>query len=512
MRVAILVLLGAIMSAVEAPPRSYAALPPHLQVLVPAGGARAASQIGSSPFGTHTTVIAEGGDPAQVALLPELIAAAGYTWVVDYVAPGRLVDLEPGVAAERWARQSGRALAYATALRQRGVNLLLRLDPLPWQRLPPGAPSDAQLAGGLAVIALAVRDLQHLVRHWQIWNEPNLGNADPVITPELYVRIAAEVAAVIRAEQPDAVIHGPGTAMLQCMAQTPYPWIDRALAAGLMQPLDVFSFHPYRQPYWRSNLPEHASEFHPWRIWGSYDAQISDLRGRLRRSAGRDVPLSVTEDGVPTFVNAEGEQHLPPVVAAKYELRRGLLDAWLGISPRIHFCFWRQMSGHGYESEASFNTLVGLDLQPLYYAVQNLHGLLDGGHRPWPDAPLSVRRDGAGPVVRTQVWRKALDGCEEILVAFWAEVEADTVHRRHPLRLDIGMPGVEAPRLFDLMAMPAPRGSSGMIDLMNPEFRPRKPPAEPAMVVDAGGIGIDGIEARDYPQILQLIRFNAPTE
>jgi hypothetical protein len=510
-RLIILLLLAMVlMPAADIEPRSYTALTPELRALVPVGSARTAKDIDASPFGTHTTVIAEGGDTATVARLPALIAAAGYTWVVDYVSPGRMEGLSPASAVERWNRQAERALAYATALNQCGVHMLVRLDPLPWQRMHPGQPSEEQLQGGVAVMTQAVRALKHLVRHWQIWNEPNLGNADPVVPPELYIRVAAAMSAAIRAEQPEAVIYGPGTAMLQCMDANPYPWIDRALEAGLMRYIDVFSYHPYRQPYWRSNLPEHASEFYPWAIWGSYEVQITDLRARLAKAAGRAVPLAVTEDGVPSFITSDGEQHLPPVVVAKYELRRSLLDAWLGVSPRVHFCFWRQMTNHAYESEASFNTLVGAELQPVYYAAQNLHGILDGGHQPWPACVVEPRLDSPGPAVRIQTWRKQIAGCEEILVAFWAEEESGTVHRRHPASLRIVAPGAESPRLFDLMAMPAPRGKGGMIDLMNPEYRPRKAPREPAIIGDAAGVEIRDIEIRDYPQILQLVRFNKP--
>lgn len=490
------------------PVRRHADLPPEQKTLVPVGSARAAKDIPASPFGTHTTVIAEGGDEATVAKLPDLIAAAGYKWVVDYAAAGKLAGLAPAVAAERWTRQRPRALRYAEQLQQRGVSLLVRLDPLPWSRMKDGEPTDEQVAGGAAFAAAVVHDLKPWVRHWQIWNEPNIGNDNPVVPAALYVRVAAAVAAAIRAEQAEAVIHGPGTAMLQCLAPTPLPWIDQALAAGLMKHLDVFSYHPYRQPYWRANLPEHASEFHPWNRWGSYEAQIADLRARLRAAAGREVPLSITEDGVPTFVNADGEQHLPPVVAAKYELRRDLLDAWLGVSPRVHFCFWRQMTNAGYESEASFNTLAGGELKPLYYAAQNLHGVLDGGHQPVVDSAYEWRMEGTAPGICTQVWRKQLPGVDELLVAFWAETEADTVHRRWRATLRLHADGYEAPRLFDLMAMPAPRMHGGMADLVNPEYRARKPALEPAFTAGAGGwLSTTGLEVRDYPQVLQLVRF-----
>lgn len=494
-------------SAADAP-RRYSDLPENLKSRVPAGTPRYSKDISASPFGTHTTVINEGGNPAIVAQLPDLIAAAGYKWVVDYASAGRLEGLSPASAPARWERQRSRALDYIKKLHARGITPLIRIDPLPFVRLKEGEPSDEQLAGGVAVAVAVVHDLKPWVRNWQIWNEPNIGNERPYAQAPVYVRVAAAVAEAIRAEQPDAIIHGPGSAMLQSLAPKPKPWIDQALAAGLMQHIDVFSFHPYRQPYLRSNLPEHASEFFPWKRWGTYEAQIADLRTRLHAATGREVPLSITEDGVPTFVNARGEQQLPPVVAAKYELRRDLLDAWLGISPRVQFCFYREVRDQGDGSEASFSTLLDGEIRPLYFAAQNLHGLLDTGHHPLPKAGAVWRIEGSPPTIRTQVWRKDLPGTEELLVAFWAETESGIANSRWRGSLHLQAQGFEAPRLFDLMAMPTSAAQRDISGVANAGYRTRKAPDELKVASDgAGWLDISGIEVRDYPQILQLIRF-----
>ena len=84
---------------------------------------------------------------------------------------------------------------------------------------------------------------------------------------ERYVKVVRFLAGIIRREQPDAVIYGPGTAMLQCLDEYPYPWIPRALEAGLAEEIDVFSYHPYRAPAWRHNIPENASQFQHLLLW-----------------------------------------------------------------------------------------------------------------------------------------------------------------------------------------------------------------------------------------------------
>ncbi|WP_139379531.1 hypothetical protein [Zoogloea sp. LCSB751] len=492
--------------------RTYSNLPSNLKSLVPSGGPRTSAEIQASPFGTHTTVINEGGDPAIVSKLPDLISAAGYKWVEDYAAVGALDGLSPTTAASRWNRQRSRAIEYVKRLHDLGISVLIRIDPLPWRQLKNSPPSDEQIAGGAQFASLVVKDLKPWVRDWQIWNEPNIGNENPVVPAPLYVQIAASVSKAIRAEQANAVIYGPGTAMLQSLAAKPLPWIDQALDAGLMKYIDVFSYHPYHQPYLRTNIPEHASEFYPWKRWGTYEAQIKDLRTRINAAAKRNVPIAATEDGIPTFTNADGEQQIPPIVAAKYELRRNLLDAWLGVNPRIQFVFYRQASNQDYESEASFNTLTSNgDLRPLYYAVQNLYGILDGSHHPQPDIRTTWDLTGekSPPTIRTQVWKKSMPGGEEVLIAYWAEAEADTLHRRWRGTLKIQIPGFEAPRIFDLMAMPAPKMKGELAQLVNPEYKPRKPSTEPfGYISDTSWITIPQLEIRDYPQILQLVKLS----
>lgn len=493
--------------------RSYSDLPSDLKSLVPPGSPRASTEIQASPFGTHTTVINEGGNPEIISKLPNLISAAGYKWVEDYAAVGALDGLSPDSAASRWSRQRARAMEYAKRLHELGISVLVRIDPLPWRQLKNSPPTEEQIAGGAQFARLVVRDLKPWVRDWQIWNEPNIGNENPAVPAPLYVQVAASVSKAIRAEQTNAVIYGPGTAMLQSLAAKPLPWIDQALDAGLMKYIDVFSFHPYHQPYLRTNIPEHASEFYPWKRWGSYESQIKDLRTRLNAAAKHNVPIAVTEDGIPTFTNADGEQQIPPIVAAKYELRRNLLDSWLGINPRIQFLFYRQANDQDYESEASFNTLNSNgDLRPLYYAAQNLYGILDGGHRPQPDIRTTWDLTGekTPPTIRTQVWKKNFPGGEEVLIAYWAETEADTLHRRWRGALKIQASGLEAPRIFDLMAMPAPKMKGEMAQLVNPGYKSRKPSTEPPGYIsaDTSWITIPQLEIRDYPQIVQMVKFS----
>ncbi|MFH1497537.1 MAG: hypothetical protein ABII82_06895, partial [Verrucomicrobiota bacterium] len=215
-------------------------LPADIRAQIAVGTPRSSAEIADSPFGIHTTIMNEGGSPELIEKLVSLISEGGFKWAVDYLAhSSRTAGMTPAQVDQMYAALPERCVDYARRLKAVDVNLLVRLDPFPWT--PHGkeaafdyAPGSPDMLRASAFIRQTVRQLKPYTRHWQIWNEPNLGNSIPYVTPENYVKLFAQIAAVIRTEQPDAVLYGPGTAMLQCMADTPYPWIPRALAAGLL--------------------------------------------------------------------------------------------------------------------------------------------------------------------------------------------------------------------------------------------------------------------------------------
>jgi hypothetical protein len=330
------------------------------------------------------------------------------------------------------------------------------------------------------------------VKHWQIGNEPNVTNA-----PEGYVKVAAAIAKAIRAEQPDAVIYGPAVAMLQCLAKEPYPWLANALKAGLLEHIDVFSFHPYRA---NGDEPERASEFARFRHWPTYANQLDALRKLLRAPGGRTPKLAVSEDGESSAISADGEQRVTPIVDAKNELRRALLDMSEGIYPRIHFAFFRNIPEADYSHEGSFNVVNSrLEKKPLYYAVQNLHAVLDSSYE--LNNRIHVHLQSAAPSnSQVQTYVKHQADFDELLVFFWSGVPAQNTHLRLPLRLAVGGDDWKAPVLIDLMTMPGRAKSIGN----EPSTHQRT--TFPSARKTQGGVEVEGLELRDYPQLLKLIR------
>jgi hypothetical protein len=458
----------------------------------------------------------------------DLISRAGYKWVTDYVSIPRFEQLSKGPIPDDFPKLPEYRVDYARKLHEAGINILVRLDAPPWGYKLQTPPTEQQCEVVRRYVQATVAQLGPWVGWWQFYNEPNIGGAKPQAMPDAYVSWFKVVADAVRSEQPDAVVLAPGTAMLQCMAQRPYPWIERYMQAGGLDGVNVFSFHPYRQPYIAENLPEHASEFHPWTIYKSYYNQIAQLRQMIRQyNHGKDLPLASTEDGEPNFIDATGQQPISFIVGAKYELRRSLLDNYVGVYPRTHFCFYRNMPDMFYESEASFNMVTGhMEKKPIYYAVQNLHAVLDSTYKPVTDMPVTMvmkdaKEQSALRVIRSvedepgmhadafevyvQTYRKQHATFDELLVFYWASEQSDDMHKRHQATLTLGEGKWEGPLEIDMMAMPAPRASGQMIELINPEFKNRRDPQVLTPRQVTGGQTQVDVEVRDYPMLVKFI-------
>lgn len=506
----------------------FTQLPPDIRKQILPGTPRSSDRIDASPFGIHTTIMNEGGTPQFVEKMVSLISDAGFKWAVDYLAHARTDGMTPEQVAQKYATLPERCTDYARRLQSAKVNLLVRLDPFPWT--PHGkeaaydyTPGSQDMKKASAFTRAVIRQLKPYTRHWQIWNEPNLGNATPYITPENYVKLFSQIATVIRSEQPDAILYGPGTAMLQCLADRPYPWIPRALAAGLLDHVEVFTFHPYRQPAVRENIPEHASEFAPWQIWKTYENQIADLRTKMRAHVkpGRELPpLAATEDGLPDLINGAGEQQISWIVAAKYELRRALLDFRLGINPRTLFCLYRPITDPFYNEQSSYS-IVTADYQkkPAYNAAQNLHAILDSSYTRADNIPVSITpvvsasrvANAAAPRGPIQIhsYRKDHGAFEELLVFYWSAESGSDTHPRYPAILRIDEPGWLAPLKIDLMSMPVRRPAKAPIEIIDSRFVDRRDPEPLAAHFtgnDTGGVTIDPIDVRDYPLLIKWVR------
>lgn len=494
----------------------FAQLPSDVRAQVLTGTPRNSLQIADSPFGIHTTILQEGGDKELIDKMVTLASDAGFKWVVEYLTVGGTTAMTPAEVESKFNQLPDRCFDYARKLQTAHINLLVRLDVLRWH--PDGKtasfsyePGSADMLKAKAFTLQVVRQLKPFTRHWQIWNEPNIGNGTPYVTPENYVKVLEQIVPLIRQEQPDAVIYGPGTAMLQCLSDNPYPWISNALKAGVLKQIDVFSFHPYRQPATRNNLPENASQFAPWTTWKDYKSQIAELREKIRlHNGGKDKPLAATEDGMPNLINGEGIQEITWVVGAKYELRRALQDFYLGINPRTVFALYRKIPDPFYNEQSSYSVLTAdFERKPQYYASQNLNAILDSSYTRADDVVVKITPSKNTPLngeLYTQVYRKEFEKFEELLVFYWVAEPADDTAKKYFASMEVEQPGWQGPLLVDLMAMPVRRPKSAPVEIIDSKFIDRRDPVQLSARNIENGVSLERIELRDYPQLIKWIR------
>lgn len=130
-------------------------------------------------------------------------------------------------------------------------------------------------------IRSSVRHCRGRVKYWEIWNEPNSSSKINPPTPEAYAEVLRTTSALIRAEDPKAVILTAG------FSNIPIDYITRVYAAGTRDSFDVMNVHPYStwERSWQPN-PE-----------GFTEDGIAELRKVMERFGDAGKPIWITETG-----------------------------------------------------------------------------------------------------------------------------------------------------------------------------------------------------------------------
>jgi hypothetical protein len=277
-----------------------------------------------------------------------------------------------------------------------------------------------------------------------------LGNRNPWVTEAEYENIALVAAQAIREGDPGATVYGPGSAMLQAMADSPRPYIPNLINEGLLNHIDVFSYHPYRQPYKPFRFPELASEFEPWNRWGSYSNQLAALRTMVNNK-----PLAVTEMGYPTNFNKSTDQRdISLLTQAKYEQRSMMMDFVENVRPVINFIFKRPFQNTTgdakYELEYHFNIIdPDNSKKPIFYAVQNLNAVVDDD---LVKTPFTVSCAGNASDLQLYSYTRSKSIYDELVILIWDAVEAqDNNHQRGTCTMTVNSPLYEGFAFYDLL-------------------------------------------------------------
>lgn len=233
--------------------------------------------------------------------------------------------------------------------------------------VPTGYDSDCLTAWEKFVMTL-VKHFGERVKHWEIWNEPNL---DLFWQPSQasganYATLVAATAPIIKAVNPQAKISG-------CCSDIDVAFVQQALQAGIGNYLDSFAIHSY------ATLPEH-----------NYFGNIAALR-RLFQIYAPQIKLQQGECGYPSQTYNHQDSWLAPYFAseetqAKYVLRRIMLDSMVQLE-RISYFHIVDLTGRTYRlADGKARPPVRLGLlrgedytpKPAYNAFSNMASIFDG--------------------------------------------------------------------------------------------------------------------------------------
>lgn len=166
----------------------------------------------------------------------------------------------------------------------RGLDVLAVLHGLPQNR---DATRDSEL--WRACVRATVRKFKGRVKHWEIWNEPNLPHQGAVSDPVKYAEVLRIASEEIRAEDPLSRI------LLAGLAGVPVEYLENVYMAGAKDCFDVMNVHIYSQPH----PPEET-----------YARQLEALRKVMAANGDAKKPIWVTELGWPTQKPGVTEVHV----------------------------------------------------------------------------------------------------------------------------------------------------------------------------------------------------------
>lgn len=308
----------------------------------------------TNPFGACLHYAQRKG---RVPLNYELLRRAGGRWARDEYAWG-LVEPQRGVYQfpdynDRYFRE---AMAH-------GVRPLMILDYGNPNYDDGNAPTSDEAQSAFAEYAYQmVSRYKDVCKHWEVYNEPNIGFWRPKPDAVAYTRLLKLTYAAIKRADPDATVVGI------CTAGTDLAYIETVLKEGGGQFMDALSVHPYRYP----RSPEES---------GFVD-ELQRLHELMDRYGIGDMPVWITEIGWPNHVapNGSSEEHSANCLVRMVCLARAL--PFMG--PIIWYDFQNDGLNPGY-NEDNFG-LVRLDFSP---------------KRPYVAAAMMARAIAAKRFVRT---------------------------------------------------------------------------------------------------------------
>ena len=383
--------------------------------IAPAGMPEDVRRDPSSPIGMGVYLGRYGGDAAGLAEMDRaarVAAEAGVKWSREDFAWGR-IESRLGVYDFRYYDD-----LVATA-RRHGISIYGLL--MGW-----GPGVEPYTLEGLDAYcrwaAVVVDRYRDDVRHWEVWNEPNIffwqGQKD------LYAELLKRAHAAIKKANPDALVLGCSTAGID------QKFIRRVLDLGA--PFDILTIHPYR-----TTLDDRA-----------FLTDLERAADLVRLPAGRRREVWITEMGWTTNVphNTLSQDFKPVTERRQAELlARAYLDAIAsGVAPNISWYDFRDDGTDPTNFEHNLG-IVSRDFapKPAYRALAILTQLLRGT-RPadHPDLGHDVIayrfRNAGGKRSVCALWSLEAEQSVTLRAAGDAE-EVDLMGGRRLLKADSGL-------------------------------------------------------------------------
>lgn len=396
----------------------------------------------------------------------------------------------------KWARcQTGWAKTEKTrgqfdfAWLDRIVDSLLEIGIQPWFNLgygntlyTPGAAhvsavgwaplnSDEARSAWVRYCETIARRYATRVKHWEIWNEPNITNFWQPHKPTgaSYVDLVRMTAPVLRKHVPGCTLIGGAYAGVAAL-----DYFEECYEAGLLDLVDKISYHPYRA------IPE-----------DNYEADMRAFRGLMDRYKP-GVPVWQGENGAPSTLSTTGalrQFEWDEIRQAKWLLRRVLTDISMGVELTSYFQtvdMQNYISGSGQTGLTNTKgVLRGGDYtrKPSYYAYRNACALFDAETKP------------AGLLLRAEQVGGGLDG-RAVRTATFIRKGVPVLLYWYPADLQKGF---EPPtcRLLAWSGKAATLVNPVLVDLLHGEVHP---------VADAkwngGTLTVPRVPLRDYPVVL----------
>ena len=316
--------------------------------------------------------------------------------------------------------------------------------------------SEEALAGWLRFTEHLARHFKDRVRHWEIWNEPNISHFWQPEKPnaEDYTRLVARTAPVIREHIADSYLIGVALAGVRI------DYLNACFEQGLGGFVDAISYHPYRA------IPEEG-----------YDRDMTALRESIATYApGRK--LWQGENGCPSVGGPESTGALSQLEwdetrQAKWLLRRILLDLRYGVELTSYY---HTVDLVGYRGKTNYKGLLrGKDYtpKPSYFAYQCLCALLDATAR-----PTELRLELIGQE-KVQLQEAHFTRKGEAVYAYWFPADLQKPWQPRTLSMMLGTredallddPVLVDPLSQEIFRLPSAKHSDGTVIVENVPLR-----------------------------------------